>query len=176
MSSASRADAGAVPTWVTSLAGTGRCWRRFSSLTGRLLGSEFDSTPRLRHFPGQPRRSAKSVRMSEMRLVVVMRCQCSIYCAVRRVARSGCALEHTERSVRCCRTSASFGAGLVPAHGAPEPSRSVREDDLVKMHRDPRIRRKCQPAAQPWTFGRSGIEPIADDDTGVRIHMAKLLQ
>jgi hypothetical protein len=47
-------------------AGTGRCWRRFSSLAGRFLGSEFDSTPRLRHFPGYPRHPAKSVRMSEM--------------------------------------------------------------------------------------------------------------
>ena len=70
MSSASRADAGTVPTPGHLLAGTGRCWRRFSSLAGRFLGSEFDSTPRLRHFPGQPRHAAKSVRMSEMRLVV----------------------------------------------------------------------------------------------------------
>ena len=38
---------------------------------GRLLGSEFDSTPRLRHFPGEPRRSAKSVRMIETGFVVL---------------------------------------------------------------------------------------------------------
>ena len=48
MSSASRAEAGAVPTQVTSSTGTSRCWRYLSSPEGRLLGSEFDSTARLR--------------------------------------------------------------------------------------------------------------------------------
>src|SRR5439155_23911098 len=37
---------------------------------GSLLGSEFDSTPRLRHFPGQTRRPAKSVHMVEMGFLV----------------------------------------------------------------------------------------------------------
>ena len=64
MSSASRVVAGAVPTGLPPCTGTGRCWRRFSSPGGRLLGSEFDSIPRLRHFRGKPRHSAKSVRMT----------------------------------------------------------------------------------------------------------------
>ena len=58
----------------------------------------------------------------------------------------------------------------------PEPSRSAREDDLVKVQRDPGIRRKCQPAAQPWTLGRTDIEQIADDYAGFWIHMTKMHQ
>ena len=44
------------------------------------------------------------------------------------------------------------------------------------MQRDPGIRRKCQPVAQPWTLGRTDIEPIADQYAGLRIHMTKMLQ
>ena len=44
------------------------------------------------------------------------------------------------------------------------------------MQRDPGIRRKCQPAAQPWTLGRTDIEPIADQYAGLRVHITKMLQ
>jgi hypothetical protein len=37
---------------------------------GRLLGSEFDSTAGLRHFPGETRRPAELVRVVEMVFVV----------------------------------------------------------------------------------------------------------
>src|ERR1700750_950691 len=87
MSSASRVSAGAVLTGVTSLPGSGRCGRRFSSLAGRFLGSEFDSIPRLRHFPARTRHPAKSVHMSEKRLMVL---QAMDQCALLGVApRSG---------------------------------------------------------------------------------------
>ena len=71
MSSASRAFAGAVPTWSPPR----RDWSPLRAVLvvpgrGRLLGSEFDSTPRLRHFPRETRRSAKSVRMVEMGFVM----------------------------------------------------------------------------------------------------------
>src|ERR1700736_560913 len=72
MSSASLtlAKAGGVLTWSPP--------RRDGSLLaavlvpgeGRFLGSEFDSTPRLRHFPEETRHATKSVRMSEMWYVV----------------------------------------------------------------------------------------------------------
>jgi hypothetical protein len=48
-----------------------------------------------------------------------------------------------------CRTTARVQPGRVPAHSTPEPFRSVWKDDLVEMQRDPGIRRKCKPAAQP---------------------------
>jgi hypothetical protein len=58
----------------------------------------------------------------------------------------------------------------------PEPFRSARKNDLVKVQRDPGIRRKCKPAAQPGALGRSDVEPIADDYAGLRIHMTKMFQ
>ncbi len=80
-------------------------------------------------------------------------------------------------SQRCGATGRSPVSGRgVPAHGAPEPSRSARKDDLIEMQRDPGIRRKCLPTAQPWTLGRSDIEPIADQYAGLRIHVMKMLQ
>jgi hypothetical protein len=44
------------------------------------------------------------------------------------------------------------------------------------MQRDPGIRRKRQPAAQPWTLDRSDIEPVADEYAGLRIHMTVLAE
>ena len=44
------------------------------------------------------------------------------------------------------------------------------------MQRDPGIRRKCQPEAQPWTLGEGDIEPVTDDNAGFRIHVTKMLQ
>src|ERR1700730_5301620 len=74
MSSASRASAGAVaPTWVTSLPGLVAAGGGSRPGEGRLLGSEFDSTARLGHFQEETRRSKKLVRMSEMRLVMLLR-------------------------------------------------------------------------------------------------------
>ena len=73
MSSASRtlAKAGAVPTWSPPPPGlVAAAGGSLSSFRVQSLGSEFDSTARLRHFPGNPRRSAKSVRMIEMWFVM----------------------------------------------------------------------------------------------------------
>src|SRR6185437_14049027 len=71
MSSASRASAGAVaPIWSPPR----RDWSLLAPVVvpgrGNLLGSEFDSIARLRHFRELPRRSAELVRMVEKRFVV----------------------------------------------------------------------------------------------------------
>jgi hypothetical protein len=68
------------------------------------------------------------------------------------------------------------GGPWLPPESTPQPSRSVREDDLVKVQRDPGIRRKCKSATQSRTLGRSDIEPVADEYAGLRIHMTKVLQ
>jgi hypothetical protein len=52
----------------------------------------------------------------------------------------------------------------------------VRKDDLIKVQRDPGIRRKCHPAAQPWALGRTDIEPVTDEYAGLPIRMTKMLQ
>src|SRR6202023_1157839 len=72
MSSASLtlAKAGVVLTWVTSSPGLVAAGGGSRPREGRFLGSEFDSTPRLRHFPEETRHATKSVRMSEMWYVV----------------------------------------------------------------------------------------------------------
>ena len=49
---------------------------------------------------------------------------------------------HRHAIRRRCRTIAGFLAGPVPMPCPPEPSRSTRKDNLVKVQRDPGIRRK----------------------------------
>src|SRR6201989_14728 len=80
MSSASRASAGAVVlTWSPP--------RRDGSLLGvvvvpgrgRFLGSEFDSTLRLRHFPGYPRRPREIGAHVEKRLMVLRHVEVSAW-------------------------------------------------------------------------------------------------
>ena len=68
------------------------------------------------------------------------------------------------------------GGPRLPPASTPEPSRSVRKGDLVKVQHDRGIRRKCMPAAQPRALGRSDIEPVPDQYAGSPVHMTKMLQ